>query len=264
MAQQFTTVNRSWLTKMVIVAVVFIGFGLWGLYDATVAYPAQGLEAAQYHKWQYLKQAQADGSLSSLTTIPDPAAELERLSADLTSLKAKDMAKQQWLDQLRNAGHLTAQDVAIGNAAGELATLESTFAKRPPAKDLSRFDMLFQWVILAVGVGVGLVMVVFIMMVKGQRFSYDTETKTLTLQDGSTLTLDDIEDFDRRKWDKFLMYIKVKDGKGPHGGKELKLDLLRFVPLEDWVVDMEYTKFPDRKEPEAPEAQASATPPASV
>ncbi|MEZ6210689.1 MAG: hypothetical protein R3B46_05480 [Phycisphaerales bacterium] len=38
---------------------------------------------------------------------------------------------------------------------------------------------------------------------------------------------------DKRKWDKYYAFLKV-DGRPD----ELKLDLYRYVPLEEWVLDM--------------------------
>ena len=37
-----TRLNKPWLLKTLISAVVLIGFGIYGLYDATVAYPNRG------------------------------------------------------------------------------------------------------------------------------------------------------------------------------------------------------------------------------
>ena len=36
-----TRLNKPWLLKVLISAVVLIGFGIYGFYDATVAYPAR-------------------------------------------------------------------------------------------------------------------------------------------------------------------------------------------------------------------------------
>jgi hypothetical protein len=49
--------------------------------------------------------------------------------------------------------------------------------------------------------------------------------------------------------------LEVKEGHATLGGKGVKLDLFVHNPLEEWVLAMEKTAFP-----EAAPAQASATP----
>ena len=46
MSTATTRLNKPWLLKTLISAVVLVGFGLYGLYDATVAYPARGMRFA--------------------------------------------------------------------------------------------------------------------------------------------------------------------------------------------------------------------------
>lgn len=61
---------------------------------------------------------------------------------------------------------------------------------------------------------------------------------TLTLPGGESITPDDVAEFDKRKWDKFLFFFKIKPDHATLGGREIKLDLYQYVPLEDWAVAM--------------------------
>ena len=40
--------SRKWTLKIGIIAVLLVGYGVWGLYDATVSYPQRGSDAAEY------------------------------------------------------------------------------------------------------------------------------------------------------------------------------------------------------------------------
>ncbi|MGH7132453.1 MAG: hypothetical protein ACREJO_10960, partial [Phycisphaerales bacterium] len=73
--------------------------------------------------------------------------------------------------------------------------------------------------------------------------------------DGKTIVPADIAEFDKRKWDKFYVTINLK------GGEARKLDLLRYVPLEEWVLAMERTAFPETAPPEEPATPADGAAP---
>ena len=133
---------------------------------------------------------------------------------------------------------LNAQLGALANNGGNL---------RDNWKKLEWYDIPSQWAIFGVGMLIGGTMFGFAAVVSRTRFGWDPAAQELTLPGGHTLTVPQCEDFDRRKWDKFLMFIKVKPDHPTLAGQELKLDLLRYVPLESWIVEMEYTAFPDRK-----------------
>ncbi len=79
---------------------------------------------------------------------------------------------------------------------------------------------------------------------------------TLGLPGGHSLTPADLTDVDKRKWDKFFVSLVVKPGHATLGGKEVALDLLRYEPLEDWVLEMEKAAFPDRVKAEEEARQA--------
>ena len=43
-----TNLARKWVIKMAVFLFVSIGFGFYGLYDATIAYPNRGERSASY------------------------------------------------------------------------------------------------------------------------------------------------------------------------------------------------------------------------
>lgn len=262
---QTTTLNRQWLIKTGIFFVVLLGFGVWGLYDATVKYPAMGRDYAEFQLWQYLSQAQSEGRLHlpGLGT-DDAAAEIERLRAKPAQqgspLSALESAKLEWLRAvtLFGAGLATPETTTIENAPQRLAELTATWQAKNPPKPLAAYDIPVQWVFVVVGLGGALWIGALFVRVRSARYGWDPEEKRLHLPGGATLVPTDVAEYDRRKWDKFLMFLKIHEGHAALGGREIKLDLLRYTPLEEWVVEMERTAFPERFE----EKKADEEPPA--
>lgn len=263
-ATNTTSINRSWMLKMAAIGAIFAFFGLWGYYDASIVYPARGVASAEYLKYLYLEEAKRQSVSFGPMTINDPVGELDRLRKTTPeALKAIDLARREWLDSLAIINKLDAANTSIPNPDSELTELHKKFTTATGTpnipKPLSWWDIPVQWLICGLGLAVGIWMFALIFVVSRAKYSWDSEAKVLTLPDGSTLAIAECEDFDRRKWDKFLMFVRVRSGHPKHSGKELRLDLLRYVPLEDWVVEMEYAAFPERAkaaessaEPEAP------------
>lgn len=252
-ARETTKLNRPWLAKMIIFSAVLVFFGLYGLYDAVIAYPARGLRHASFCEFQYLDTAKANGILDRRLSVPEPAAELARLRAlDHSRMTPVESARLDWLRALNTVGAMTPKTTTIDDPDKTYADLKNQWttaagAKKAP-KPLAALDIPVQWVFVAVGLGGGLWLVVLFLNVARQRYVWEPATQTLTLPDGNSLTPADIEDFDKRKWDKFLIFLKIKPTHPTLGGRELKLDLYRHAPLETWVLDMERTVFPDRAE----------------
>jgi hypothetical protein len=125
---------------------------------------------------------------------------------------------------------------------------------RAAPKPLSWYDIPVQWVFVAIGFGGGAWLIVLWIMVARQTYRWNPDTLTLTLPDGQTIAAEELEDVDKRKWDKFLVVLKPK---APHplAGRELKLDLYRYAFLESWVLEMERAAFPDRAAESAPAAE---------
>src|SRR4051812_37576138 len=101
-------VSRKWTIRMALIGAGLIAFGLWGLYDATVAYPSRGSEAAEFLEYQYLQQMSSDPARSS---IAEPRSALQDLRAKYKAsgtgaFSAVDKAKSDWLEQLDLIGKL--------------------------------------------------------------------------------------------------------------------------------------------------------------
>ena len=259
-------VNRSWLIKQLIVALVMIGFGAWGLADALVVYPKRGFAAARFLEWQYLQAMQASGRLSQ-AGVDDPRAtfaDLRQRDGEKGSLSDWQRAQMAWLEALKYSGGLTPDrtriprdrpDETVGTPRERLEALEQEWTKadaggkKQAPQPLAFYDIPTQWVFVSIGFPVGLYMLFLISKVIRQKYTWDPQAKVLTLPDGSSLGLSDIADFDKRKWQKFLIYLQIKPGHKPHGGTEICIDLLRHRLIEDWILEMERTIFPDRAEP---------------
>lgn len=254
---------RKWVLKMAVFVAVLFGFGCWALYDALWLYPERQRDYASFKEYDYLVLARdAGGAQLDRVGIADPRAELDRLrklQRETGALTGLDAARSAWLEALAVINHLDGPrhtDIPRPNAAdarSRLAELETRWKtasgeKRKSPKPLTRWDIPSQWAILVVCWGIMLYLVGLLFRTAGQKFTWDPAQQRLTLADGSSIVPADIEDFDKRKWDKFLIFLKIRPGHDKHAGKELKLDLYRHDKLEGWVLEMEKTRFPERVE----------------
>jgi len=275
-ATEFTRLNRKWYLKLIIFLVVLVFFGFYGLYDATIAYPARGRRVAEFQLKQYLELCDAAGVLETRASVPDPVAELDALRAQERELRAAvatagasasdaqiRLARLEWLRALRIVGDLDPAHTVLADPRARLAELAASLANRNPPKKLSAYDIPVQWVFVVVGLGGGLWIGTLIFAVSRRKFGWDPAEQRLYLPDGSSIVPADVADFDKRKWDKFLVFLRIKPGHERHAGKELRLDLLRVAPLEAWVLTMERTAFPERAASEArpPEPPGAGPPP---
>ncbi|GIK18430.1 MAG: hypothetical protein DYG93_07510 [Leptolyngbya sp. PLA2] len=255
-----TTLARRWLIRVVLITIALWAFGAWGLYDALVAYPKRGAAYAELMQLEYLRTANDRGVLGQ-ASIDDPAGELARLRAkDVTQRSAVEQQRLLWLEALATPGlnMLDPQHTRMENPGATLARLQSEWAQRPAPKPLSWFDLPSQWLILVVCWGFGTWMLILFGMVASKRYSWEPEAQRLTLPGGATLVPADLDDVDKRKWHKFIVFLKIKPEHVILGGRELRLDLFRYNHLESWVLEMEKTAFPDRQEEEEEAADGSA------
>ncbi len=248
-----TRLNTPWLVKMLAFMGVLVFFGLYGLYDATVAYPKRGLLDADFRKYQFLDAAKNEHHLDRRgVSVDDPKAELARLEKlEIGRREPLDAPRMDWLTALAMVRQLTPERTRIEDPDAEYARLKTmwTTGNGGPVhapKPLSWYDIPVQWVYVAVGFGGGFWMLLHFIAVGRSTYRWEAETKTLHLPGETTLTPDQIEEFDKRKWDKFLIFLKIKPTHPTLGGRELKLDLYRYTPLEAWVLEMEKTAFPER------------------
>lgn len=264
---QKTRVSKKWLVRTFGFAIFVCIFGCWGLFDAVIAYPKRGANVAEKFELEYLRAAEQNRMLDS-ATVGDPAGELAKLreknqQQQMTS--AVEGARLQWLNALDTIGLAKPEHTTISDPRGRKSHLEEVWAKKTASEPLAAWDLPLQWGITVAGFGATAWLLLLIVMVKGKSYTWEPATQTLGLPGGGTLTPADVEDFDKRRWDKFLIFLKIKASHAQFGGQELKLDLLRYEPLETWVLEMEKTAFPERAlQAEAEKAAETAAAPADA
>lgn len=263
---QKTTLNRSWLLKMTAIFVVVVAFGSWGLYDASVVFPRRGQAVASYLQLEYLREAEKAGLLMR-SAVENPVKELARLgeretlarlhqtAADPSALgyaqAAVELARYRWLEALKAIGMLDPESTRLDNPGKMLDDLTAAWGRKGSPKELTAWDIPVQWLIVVVCYGAGLWMVVLFLGAASKSYQWEPDEQRLTLPGGATLVPADIEEFDKRKWHKFLVFLKIRSDHRSLSGKVLKLDLLRYSGLEGWVLEMERTAFPENAELEA-------------
>ncbi|TVQ60861.1 MAG: hypothetical protein EA378_10580 [Phycisphaerales bacterium] len=279
---QKTTINRPWAIKSAIIGLAFLAFGLWGLYDALVAYPKRGVGYALKAEQLYLQAAHDMGRIlrAGVETPDAELTELRRRAAAGEQLNAREAQLMEWLEALGTVGRLDPAftdlprdrgddpvgaavradaegadpepvPVRIDGGVSRLQELNTYWATRTPPKKLRGYDIPSQWVILAIGGGVGLYVGFLFFKVGTTTYRWEPGAKALTLPGGATILPSDLDDVDKRKWEKFLVFLKIREGHETLGGQEIKLDLYRHAPLEDWVLEMERERFPERASEEA-------------
>lgn len=282
-----TRLSPRWVRKTVIIIIVLVAFGCWGLLDAIKIYPKRGANVAEYREFKYLEQyASKRGFFDTGVSVADPVAEYERLESQAVGRALADPVEEtrrQWFESLDRIGQLQGTQTtwprddfrgervpdaqtrfeALRDAWTKVPTGGDPKAVRQPPKPLAAWDIPSQWGIMAICWGIAGFMAVSFMKAAGKKYAFDPSTERLTLADGTTLVPSDIDEFDKRRWSKFYVYLKVAASHPQHGGKELELDLYRYEPLEEWILAMERTRFPDRAEEdaaeEAPAEDASKT-----
>lgn len=261
-ATQTTTLGRKWFLKMIVFMILCFGFALYGLYDASYAYPRRARQAAELSLFNYLDAVTDQGKRYVSLPAFDPAQEFARLKDNRAAgrLAPEDAPKLVWLEQLSILGELDAEHTRIGDPVARFNELRPRWVASDgspkSAAALSWYDIPVQWLITIVCGALTLWLGFLFISVGTRRYRWDPQEQRLHLPDGSALVPADIEEFDKRKWDKFLIYLKVRPGHKPHGGRELKLDLYRHHPLEEWILEMERTAFPENQQ-----TKTAGTPP---
>jgi hypothetical protein len=277
-AQQRSNLSRRWLIKMAICTTVSLGIGLACVYDAVIRYPARGIDAAEHLEYLFLQQLADDHrEFQYKESVADPAAgergsrarleEFDKRGKDAKLSKSDELLRE-WLGQLRivgkiepaststaiprtdfrrdeNGNHVEVKD--FGQRLGALRTTWTSGGARSVVP-LSDNDLYTQWAIAAVGLGVGGWLLFLMASAKSRVYRWDPQEQRLTLPGGASLVPSDIAEFDKRKWHRLFINLKIKPSHPQLGGKDLELDLLRHEPVEDWVLAMERTAFPEDAE----------------
>ncbi|MEM9372165.1 MAG: hypothetical protein AAGA55_00850 [Planctomycetota bacterium] len=273
--------GRRWKRKMAIFLIVLIGFGAYGLYDAVQAYPKRGERFADWAQWQYLEAARKAndedfGIFEREASVLSPVEEFERLderdrkrqnAADSTNaqsgrqLRATMLTtRHAWLEGLGRIGRLTPEHTTIerpNQLLTELRQRWSSAASNP--KPLSAFDIPSQWAIMGVCWLIALVMIVHMFRVAARRYSWDASSMTLTLPGGEKITPDDLEEVDKRKWDKFIVFLRIKAEHPELGGQEVRCDLYQRDLLEGWIEEMNERAFGPEEGDDEPAGETSPT-----
>lgn len=222
-------------------------------------------------------------------TLTDPKSELAALVAKQDQLRADaraegsagaaakaDLAKLEFLQSLSRLWQLNSQPKTVahvekpefrtliyrpesgtglgigpGKAQAELSirtfgeSLDSYWRTAKPPTPLSGFDMAFQYLFMFVGFVGGAWMIFVLLRAKAtaSKITWQHEHLELTLADGAKFTPATLKDIDKRDWHKYFCALIDADNK-PH-----RVDLLRYEPLEDWVLQLERAAFPDRAKP---------------
>jgi len=243
-----TTISRNWLAKMALFIAAFLGLAVWGLVDAVAIYPARGAQHARYMEYKYLEALSETGAILR-ASVDDPRAALEdlegrqrELADEMAALPPESVARQRvevelarlsWLRSLANGWMLDAGRTTFDDPAARLEELEEEWASAEQPKGLSAFDIPMQWVFVVIGVGGAAWLGMTVLRVTRTKFTYEESTRTLTLPSGESFAPGDIAEVDKRKWHKYFVTIKLSEG-ATH-----TLDLLRYQPLEEWVLEME-------------------------
>lgn len=277
-----TTLGRKWLVKMGIFLIVLLGFGVWGLADALYFYPKRGLLDASAKLRDVMASAQEIGQLGSGTIrIPEPRARLKELETRDQPIRAAlvsggpgagaarlELAQLEYLRSLSRVWQLDTRPKLVherdgtrifyepGEGAGySLAPdgvrtpltasqigmeLKAKWDASKTTTPLSGFDMALQWIFAFIGL-VGAAYLIFVLLRASRTvYRWEPATQTLTFPKGTPLAPADLKELDKRKWHKYFVTVIAKNGESH------ELDLLRFHPLEDWVLAMERTAFPEQ------------------
>lgn len=269
-----TKLNNKWTLKMLLFLVLLAGLGVWAAIDAFWIYPARGRHHVDYTLGAYLECLSKSGRLLSDASVEDPAATLKALeAANAQQSPTCDAFKHAWLvslSRVSNLGALARENAdAIAKAGGTIGVTTTTMFADPQStlddlmqrlgktnspKPLAAYDIPLQYVFMAVGFGGAVWLGLFLARCKGVSYSYDPAEHRLFMPGGKSFVPSEIAEFDKRDWHKYFVYITLADG-----SKEMKFDLLRYTPLEEWLLEME--KLHPNYEPPAEEEESGEVEP---
>lgn len=262
-----STLNRSWLIRMVFIAVVFAAFGAWGAWDAFKAYPARGLKYAEFLEKEYLDAADKRGRIMTVS-VPSPLMVYSQIQGQGGASDEVESAKFRWLNALRIVGKLDESHTTISDPPKRLEELRAKWTTTSAPKPLSELDIPTQYLIMVGCTLIAIVIVGVIFKASGTRYTFDTAANTLVLPGNHTVTPADLADVDKRKWHKFIVFLKLKPSHTTLPDKEVRVDLLRHAKVEGWILAMEAAAFPElaAKTPstDAPDDQPASQPDAAA
>ncbi|MBL8745983.1 MAG: hypothetical protein JNK58_06455, partial [Phycisphaerae bacterium] len=125
-------------------------------------------------------------------------------------------------------------DTMFSDPQSTLDALVQRLSTQNAPKPLAAYDIPLQYVFMIVGFGGAIWLAFFLKRCKGVTYSFDPAEHRLFLPDGKSFVPADIAEVDKRDWHKYFVYLTLNDG-----SKEMKFDLLRYAPLESWILEME-------------------------
>lgn len=246
-----TSVGRTWLIKFLIFFIASAGLGAWFFYDGLVAYPNNAAEHARFTLLNYLEALDNDNRLRPANaSVDNPADTFAELSAKAT-LTETETQQLNWLKSLTRIREL--QSLAgvepdpiaqpgdhnyliattFPNPRQTLADLDAYFQQRDTPTALAAYDIPVQLILGAVSAIAALFVFLRIAKTLTTSYAYDPHAHRIT-GPGFDATPETIKLLDKRKWDKFLVFVNFNDDRPEH-----KLDLYRFDPLESWILEIE-------------------------
>lgn len=248
---QTSTIGMRWARRMIIFAVLLLGLGAWATWDAFVVYPKRGQAFAEWAEWQYLltlkDESRADpGIMTRNAAVADPKAELDRLRGDeMARQRLSAAARYEWLRALSLVGQLSPENTNFAKVAPHQREeqLAQAWATRDKPAALRGYDIPSQYLMMIVGYGVGAYILFLLARVAVTKYRWNPATKALTLPNGATISPTDLAEVDKRKWDKFIVFLKIRPGVDRVGDSNVRVDTFRHGKVEEWILDMEREAF---------------------
>ena len=270
MAQtQYAKLSPRYWIKQAIIIVVVAGLGVWGFLDGFIIYPNQAVRFAEWTEWEYLDflrnppAGAAPGANLGVASMPDPQDAYERLGSPSYNRNPETLEdfRGNWLDALGIVGRLdpqyttypreNADEGTIGSAFERFEALEeswSTVDRANAPKRRSRFDIMAQYPIFAIGTGLALYFLYGLARSATTRYAWDPDTKRISLPGGIEVRPEHVAEFDKSQWHKFYVILHLNERHPSHAGKAIKVDLYRHQGVEDWILEMERERFPEQAE----------------
>ncbi len=248
---QTSTIGMRWARRMIIFSVLLLGLGAWATWDAYVVYPKRGIAFAEWAEWQYLlalkDESRTDpGIMTRNAPVTDPQAELNRLRSDETARQRLSVAaRYEWLRALSLVGQLTPENTNYATVAPRQREedLALSWASRDKPAALRGYDIPSQYLMMIVGYGFGTYILFLLARVAVTKYRWTPATKALTLPNGATITPADLAEVDKRKWDKFIVFLKIRPGVDKVGDSNVRVDTFRHGKVEEWILEMEREAF---------------------
>lgn len=260
---QTSTIGMRWARRMIIFAALLLGLGVWATWDAFSVYPKRGRAFAEWAEWQYLlalkEESRSDpGIMTRNAPVTDPKAELSRLRSDEMARQRMYMAaRYEWLRALSLVGLLTPENTNYSALAPRQREeqLSQSWATRDKPAALRGYDIPSQYLMMTVGYGFGAYILFLLVRVAVTKYRWNPATKAITLPNGATIAPPDLAEVDKRKWDKFIVFLKIRPGVERVGDTSIRVDTFRHGMIEEWILEMERQAFGPQ---EGPPADASA------